>query len=215
MRRNGSEASSNGRTADFGSAYEGSNPSASAISQKAANQRAEVKPLGRPPRVVVVALGAVPARLVADVGASLHANLGIEAKPGPALERPKYAYNEGRGQYHTAAILRRLAGFRAGGAPVLGVADFDLFVPDAAYVFGDADRDAGAALFSMARLGHADPDKVRRRAQVEAIHEMGHLLGLSHCTDFRCAMFLTRDPADSDRKGPGLCATCRGALGLP
>jgi archaemetzincin len=173
-----------------------------------------VKPLARPPRVVVVALGSLPARVVADVGAAVHAVLGIEAKAGPALERPKYAFNEARNQYHTAAILRRLAGFRAGEAPALGVADFDLFVPDAPFVFGDADRDAGTALFSIARLANADADKVRRRAQVEAVHEMGHLLGLSHCADFRCAMFLTRDVADSDRKGPGLCATCRGALGL-
>jgi archaemetzincin len=214
VRRNGSEASSNGRTADFGSAHEGSNPSASALSQKAANQRAEVKPLPRPPRVVVVALGGIPARLVADVGAAVQGVLGIEAKAGPALERPKYAFNEARSQYHTAAILRRLAGFRTAGAPALGIADFDLFVPDAPFVFGDADRDAGTALFSVARLSHADADKVRRRAQGEAIHEMGHLLGLSHCADYRCAMFLTRDVPDADRKGPGLCATCRGALGL-
>lgn len=91
----------------------------------------------------------------------------------------------------------------------------DLFLPDAPYVIGDADRDAGAAVFSLSRLSHADPEKVRRRTQVEAVHGAGHLLGLSHCTDFRCAMFFSRDAADADRKGPGLCASCRAALGLP
>jgi archaemetzincin len=173
-----------------------------------------VKPLARPPFVVVVALGALPPRTVADVGQALLEVLGVAAKQGPALERPAYAFNKDRGQYHTAAILRRLSGVGAAGAPVLGIADFDLFVPDGPYVFGDADRDAGTALFSVFRLSHADADKVRRRAQVEAVHGLGHLLGLSHCTDFRCAMFLTRDVPDSDRKGPGLCASCRAALGL-
>jgi archaemetzincin len=164
--------------------------------------------------VVLVAMGSVQARLLGDVGAALRDALGVPARTGPSLERPQYAFNKDRGQFHTAAILRRLGSFRTSGAPVLAVADFDLFVPDAPFVFGDADRDAGTALFSLARLGHADADKVRRRAQVEAVHEMGHLLGLSHCVDWRCAMFLTRDPADSDRKGPGLCANCRAAIGV-
>jgi len=93
--------------------------------------------------------------------------------------------------------------------------DVDLFLPDAPYVIGDADRDAGAAVFSLSRLSHADPEKVKRRTQVETVHGAGHLLGLSHCTDFRCAMFFSRDAADADRKGPGLCASCRAALGLP
>ncbi|HSN91669.1 MAG TPA: peptidase M54 [Anaeromyxobacteraceae bacterium] len=163
--------------------------------------------------VVIVSLGLPPPRLVGEVASALRDVLAVSARPGPSLERPRYAFNEGRGQYHTAAILRRLGGFRAGGGPVLGVADFDLFVPDAPFVFGDADRDAGTAIFSLSRLGHADPDRVRRRAQVEAVHEMGHLLGLSHCADYRCAMFLTREVADADRKGPGLCASCRTALG--
>jgi archaemetzincin len=97
----------------------------------------------------------------------------------------------------------------------VGILDVDLFLPDAPYVIGDADRDAGAAVFSLARLSHADPEKVKRRTQVETVHGAGHLLGLSHCTDFRCAMFFSRDAADSDRKGPGLCGSCRAALGLP
>jgi archaemetzincin len=49
---------------------------------------------------------------------------------------------------------------------------------------------------------------------VEAIHEAGHLLGLGHCLDFRCAMFLVKEAAEVDRKGPGLCNGCRNALGL-
>jgi archaemetzincin len=173
-----------------------------------------LKPLARPPQILLVAMGAVPQRLVADAGQAVRDVLAIPPKPGPALERPQYAFNKDRNQFHTAAILRRLASLRRAGMPVLGIADFDLFVPDAPYVFGDADRDAGAALFSLVRLANADPERVRRRVQAEAVHEVGHLLGLSHCMDWRCAMFLTRDAADADRKGPGLCASCRTALGV-
>ncbi len=215
MRRNGSEASSNGRTADFGSAYEGSNPSASATSAtKPANLRAEVRTLARPSHVLLIALGGVAHRLVQGAAEALHETLEIASKLGPSLDKPQYAFNKDRGQYHATSILRRLASLRGQGVPVVGIVDVDLFLPDAPYVIGDADRDAGAAVFSLARLSHADPDKVRRRVQVETVHGAGHLLGLSHCSDFRCAMFFSRDAADADRKGPGLCASCRAALGL-
>jgi archaemetzincin len=163
---------------------------------------------------VLVALGAVPAKLVEAAGEAVHATLDVVARPAPPLERPQYAYNKDRRQYHATSILRRLAALAAKGAPVVGILDVDLFLPDAAYVIGDADRDAGAALFSLARLSNGDPAGVRRRARIETVHAAGHLLGLSHCSDFRCAMFFSRDAADSDRKGPGLCASCRAALGL-
>lgn len=216
LRRNGTEASSNGRTADFGSAYEGSNPSASIrTNRKPANLRAEVRPLARPGRLLLVALGSPAEGLLAGVSAALREVLELEAEVRPALERPRYAYNEARGQYHTAAILRRLASLRSGPSsqPVLGLADVDLFLPDATYVLGDADRDAGAALVSTARLASKDLPRLAARAQVEAIHEAGHLLGLGHCEDHRCAMFLSLDPLEVDRKGPGLCRGCRTALG--
>jgi archaemetzincin len=163
--------------------------------------------------VVIVALGTVQPRLVAAAAEALR-ELEVAARMGPSLDRPQYAFNKDRRQYHATSILRRLSSFRQREAPVVGILEVDLFLPDAAYVIGDADRDAGAAVFSLSRLSHGEPEAVRRRAQVETVHAAGHLLGLSQCTDFRCAMFFSRDAADADRKGPGLCASCRSALGL-
>ncbi len=174
-----------------------------------------MRPLGRPVHVVLVALGGVQPRFVQVAGEALRETYGVASRPVPSLDRPQYAFNKDRGQYHATSILRRLSSLRGKDAPVVGILDVDLFLPDAPYVIGDADRDAGTAIFSLARLSSADPEVLRRRARVEAVHSAGHLLGLSHCTDSRCAMFLSRDAADCDRKGPGLCAGCRAALGLP
>jgi archaemetzincin len=141
-------------------------------------------------------------------------SLELAARIGPSLDRPQYAFNKDRGQYHATSILRRLASLRSPPVPVVGILDVDLFLPDAPYVIGEADRDAGTAVFSLARLAHAEAERVKKRARVETVHGAGHLLGLSHCSDFRCAMFVSRDAADSDRKGPGPCPSCRAALGL-
>jgi archaemetzincin len=176
-----------------------------------------------PARTVVVALGAIPRQLLVDVASELTAVFGPPATVAAGQQRPQYAFNKDRNQYHSTAVLRRLAPVRGPDdqAPVVGVTDVDLFVPDAPFVFGEADRDARTAVVSVARLQHgpdgkpADPDRLKRRVQVEAVHELGHLLGLSHCADSRCAMFLSHKASDTDRKGPGLCGSCRGALGLP
>jgi archaemetzincin len=221
MSRKELEASSNGRTADFGSAYEGSNPSASARPPaRAPNQRAEVKPLPMPARFLLVPIGPLPRGLPAEVGAALQEIFGAPADLGTPLVKPDFAFNKDRQQYHSTAVLRRLDTVRPRGneAPVLGVVDVDLFVPDLPFVFGEADRDAKTALVSVFRLKGADgrpasPERFAHRSRVESVHAMGHLLGLSHCNDFRCAMFLSHTPADSDRKGEGLCIPCRSAIG--
>jgi archaemetzincin len=164
--------------------------------------------------VTLVGLGDLPPRVLAEVSQGLHEALGIACHAGPHLDRPAYAFNEARRQYHAHAILRRLRTLR-GGAPasLVGVCDADLFIPeDGDYVIGDADRDAGVAVLSLSRLS-GEPDALRRRARVEGLAVVGRLLGLSACHDYRCAMFPALDARDADRKGPALCATCRAALG--
>ncbi len=174
-----------------------------------------------PARLVLVALGSLQRALLVDVAAGLQTVFGATVTQGPSQQRPVYAFNKDRSQYHSTAILRRLAQVRSGSdAPVLGVTDVALFVPDTPFVFGEADRAAQSAVVSLARLAvgpdgkPADPERLKRRLSVEAVHELGHLLGLSHCQDVHCAMLLSHKPSDSDRKGPGLCGACRAALGL-
>ncbi len=221
MSRKGLEASSNGRTADFGSAYEGSNPSASARSAgRAPGPQGEARAAPVAPRVTVGPVGPLPAGLLPEVGRAIQEAFGASVTGAPAQVRPEFAFNKDRRQYHSTAVLRRLDALRPRGdaGPVLGIVDVDLFVPEQAFVFGESDRAAGSALVSVFRLKGSDgrgvpPERLAHRARAEAVHAVGQLLGLSHCNDFRCAMYPSHTPADSDRKGDGLCAPCRTALG--
>lgn len=168
------------------------------------------------PRVLqLVAVGNMPPGLLKELEEPLLAQLGISTvhakKPLPS---PAYAFNKDRQQYHANAIMRRLTPLLEPGQRfVIGVGDVDLFVPDSAFVFGEADRETKAAVVSLFRLRQgADTERFRRRAQVETVHQAGHLLGLSYCEDGRCVMSLAQSPAEVDRKNLGLCTLCRNEL---
>jgi archaemetzincin len=162
----------------------------------------------------LVAVGSAPGALLKELEEPLQKQLGVQCIPGKvALSAPSYAFNKDRQQYHSSAILRRLAALGNNSESVLGMVDVDLFVPDSSYVFGDADRECHAAVLSVLRLRQgAEGELVRRRIQIEGLHQAGHLVGLSYCEDSKCAMFLATTAAETDRKQPALCHICRNEL---
>lgn len=166
--------------------------------------------------VQLVAVGNISSTLLKDLEEPLQTQLSIAPVPGRVpLAEPKYAFNKDRNQYHSQAIMRRLVPLMQPGQHfALGVCEVDLFVPDSPFVFGEADRESKSALVSLFRLRQgADTEHLRRRVQVEAVHQAGHLLGLSYCEDSRCVMFLASAPQDLDRKNLALCNVCRNELG--
>ncbi|MCI0570473.1 MAG: non-proteolytic archaemetzincin-like protein [Myxococcaceae bacterium] len=162
----------------------------------------------------LVSVGDIPGPLLRELEGPITTHLGVPVTIAKlALTTPAYAFNKDRQQYHCNAILRRLAPLAEPGGGVLGITDVDLFVPDAPHVFGEADRESRTALMSLFRLRTgADMEMLRRRAQLEALHQAGHLVGLSYCEDSRCAMFLAQTTQELDRKGPSLCNLCRNEL---
>jgi archaemetzincin len=167
-----------------------------------------------PKTLQLVAVGTLPPGLLRELEEPLQSQLAIAASHSrDALQSPVYAFNKDRNQYHSNAIMRRLVPLLEGHHFVLGVTEVDLFVPDSPFVFGEADREAKVAVVSVARLrAPADIDLVRRRVQVETVHQAGHLLGLSYCDDPRCVMFFATSVNDCDRKGLSLCNVCRNEL---
>jgi len=131
---------------------------------------------------------------------------------------PTEAYNAARKQYHSTVILSRISStvkmFDSRIDRVLGVVDADLYVPRLNFVFGEAEYPGKAAVISLFRLkpqfyGRSeDRDLLSERSLKEAVHEVGHTLGLSHCSNPTCVMFFSNSILDTDKKGWAFCEKC-------
>ncbi len=96
---------------------------------------------------------------------------------------------------------------------VLAITDQDLFIPDIDFVFGLGSADLRAAVFSTARYGEdfsldGRPQSVLRRSLTVAVHELGHVLNMRHCTEFRCLMNGTSSLREADQHTLHLCPVC-------
>ncbi len=133
------------------------------------------------------------------------------------LPVPIAAFDKKRSQHNSTLILREVRAY-ASKKPkfhrILGVIDLDLFTSGLTYVFGEAYVPGSAALISLWRLKpefyHDKPDLVlyMLRTQKEAVHELGHTLGVQHCLRSMCVMHFSNSIFDTDRKQNLLCDEC-------
>ena len=90
----------------------------------------------------------------------------------------------------------------------LGFTASDLYVPELNFVFGLASVEHGCALVATPRLRSSDNTVYMQRLVKESIHEVGHVLGLAHCSNEYCVMHFSNTLADTDLKDSSFCARC-------
>ncbi len=116
-------------------------------------------------------------------------------------------------QYPAREFLQYLQSFAAEKTLVAAIADPDLSFPGLNFVFGLSDPENGVSVVSMHRflgknkLTQSNHPAFERTLKT-AVHELGHLYGLSHCKDRKCAMFFSFTVADTDYKQKQFCGTC-------
>jgi len=130
------------------------------------------------------------------------------------LPIPADAFVKKRNQYNSSLILNQIKIFTARNTAfdrVLGVIDVDVFASGLNYVFGEAYMPGKAALISLCRLKPdfygetAGFDVLVMRALKEAVHELGHTLGLRHCEKAFCVMHFSNSILDTDKKQSLFC----------
>jgi archaemetzincin len=135
---------------------------------------------------------------------------GYQVRSLAPVGTPTMALDSFRNQYHSTRILVALEE-NIQTDRVLGVVAFDLYVPGMNFVFGEARCPGRVAVISTYRLradGSQDPGIFESRVVKEAVHELGHTLGLKHCSQPSCVMYFSERLADTDRKTDGFCSEC-------
>ncbi|MCK4304718.1 MAG: archaemetzincin family Zn-dependent metalloprotease [Candidatus Eisenbacteria sp.] len=149
----------------------------------------------------------------------LQGTFGLPTRRLGVFPEPSVSYDSKRDQYSSSDMLQVLAAIQPPDAVrVLGITERDIFIPMLSFIFGQAQLGGRIALISLARLRQTfyglppDPELLMKRACKEAIHELGHTFGLTHCLDQGCAMSLSTAIQQVDSKAQAFCGNCRTLL---
>ena len=175
--------------------------------------------------------------LLEPLAQRIQAEFGYQVETRPPALDPERAYDGSRGQYNSRILLAQLLyqhqrsdgdrGVQTHGSDdlaeesasrILGLVGVDLFVPVLTYVFGEAQLRGSSAVVSIHRLSPevyglpADEDLLLARLEKEAIHELGHTLGLLHCRAMSCVMRSSTYVEEIDLKPDTFCPACQALL---
>ena len=164
--------------------------------------------------ILISPVGELSIELIEAVAGEIEQVFGFSTETSPILQDISFALDDKRNQYHSTAILDRLA---ANLPPriirVLAIAQVDLFIPILTHVYGEAQLGGAACVVSTFRLNEGRSginisQKYIGRIVKEAIHELGHTFNLRHCPEQTCIMHYCRNEEDVDRKSDQLCRYC-------
>jgi len=138
--------------------------------------------------------------------ALIHTYKGVvEVFIGGERELPPEAYNRQRDQYDAELLLRYLL-TKKKRETALWVISKDLCTQGMNFIFGLAHHFRGAVL-SIFRLS------TKELREKEAVHEVGHVVGLPHCTN-KCVMQFSNMLWEAHMKPFSLCEECKRKINL-
>jgi archaemetzincin len=164
--------------------------------------------------IVVSPLVDLETELLDNICRSIHLAFRYKIEITPLLGELDFAFDSDRSQYHSTAILEKLASLAPPHAvKVLAITKEDLFIPIMSYVYGEAQLGGKACIISINRLKENpsllnNPDFYQDRLVKESIHELGHTFSLRHCRDQVCIMHYSRTVRDVDKKANTFCRYC-------
>ena len=171
------------------------------------------------PNVYLVPIGEIETPILEEVKIGLESAFSLPVRILDRSANPSYAFEALRRQYYSTKILKDLdTRLPADGMRIVGIAEVDLCTPVLTFVFGEAQFEGRAAVISLIRLRQefyqlpSQPPLLATRARKEAVHELGHTFGLTHCGDEDCVIHFSPTVTSIDQKRSGFCSACRDIL---
>ena len=172
------------------------------------------------PKVAIVPLGTVEASTLEAVKTTLENGLPVDATILAPLPLPDSARLPLPGRYGVLSLLAYLEeNLPSDYRKVVGVTSVDITLPNdrSPYwgVFGGSWLSRAPAVISTSRLRGPSHNRTPRdvRAGRVAILELGHTLGVQHCSSPRCLMEAASGSIRPvDQEDQGFCSTCRQKL---
>jgi len=169
--------------------------------------------------VDIIPIGRVENKILHKLSIPINRCFGYPCRINEEWEAPSYAYNPDRKQYNSTRILKELCGWiKNDSIRIIGVTNLDLYIPIFTFVFGEAQLGNHCAIISLSRLRQEyyglPPDNglLLSRVEKEAIHELAHTFGLTHCHDVNCVMHASYTIGDTDVKSNQFCKLCNHKL---
>ncbi len=163
----------------------------------------------------IVPVNAIDARLLTRLALCLEERFLYRCVVRTPLNVPRSVLNSVRKQLFFGSISAKLtAAYESRDEIVLGVTDFDLYKTSHQFIFGSSSPTQRCAVVSIHRLRaefygeKSDENALFQRLLKEAVHEIGHTLGLKHCYNARCAMYYSNSIFDTDNKHSQFCEAC-------
>jgi archaemetzincin len=166
----------------------------------------------------LVPIGDVYPGILQELKGGLEAVFGCDVQIGDSIQVPGQAFDPARNQYLSDTLINSLRQHKNKSAHLLGITEVNIYTHGLNFVFGQADSTGHVALISLNQLRGENcvlPDDNKllvERALKEAVHELGHTMGLGHCRDSSCVMHFSNSLIDTDVKSSYFCGNCRPKL---